>query len=193
MPDQPTTPAQPTAGLPALAIETRALSKIYRVRGNPDGIKALDGVDLAVPRGSIFGLLGPNGAGKSTLINILAGLVIKTSGEARVCGHDIERNMRQARLSIGVVPQELNIDPYFTPRELLDVQAGFYGVRKADRRTSQVLDAVGLADRADSYARSLSGGMRRRLLIARAMLHGPQILVLDEPTTGLDPQSRLAI
>ena len=190
MPDQPTTPDQPTAGLPALAIETRALSKTYRVRGNPDGITALDGVDLAVPRGSIFGLLGPNGAGKSTLINILAGLVIKTSGEARIWDHDIERDMRLARLSIGVVPQELNIDPYFTPRELLEVQAGFYGVKKSERRTAEVLDAVGLADKADAYARSLSGGMRRRLLVAKAMVHSPPVLILDEPSAGVDVDLR---
>ena len=176
--------------LPEFAVEVRGLSKVYRASGRTPAKTALEDVDLAIPRGSLFGLLGPNGAGKSTLINILAGLVIKTSGEARVCGHDIERNMRQARLSIGVVPQELNIDPYFTPRELLDVQAGFYGVRKADRRTSQVLDAVGLADRANSYARSLSGGMRRRLLVAKAMVHSPPVLILDEPSAGVDVNLR---
>jgi len=134
--------------------------------------------------------LGPNGAGKSTLINILAGLVIKTSGEARVWGHDIEREMRNARLSIGVVPQELNIDPYFTPKELLEVQAGFYGVKKSERRTAEVLDAVGLADKADAYARSLSGGMRRRLLVAKAMVHSPPVLILDEPSAGVDVDLR---
>ena len=145
---------------------------------------------MHVPRGSFFGLLGPNGAGKSTLINILAGLVIKTSGEARVWGHDIEREMRNARLSIGVVPQELNIDPYFTPKELLEVQAGFYGVKKSERRTAEVLDAVGLADKADAYARSLSGGMRRRLLVAKAMVHSPPVLILDEPSAGVDVDLR---
>ena len=181
-------PSGPDSG-PEFAIETVDLSKTYAAAGGPP-VMALDKVSLRVPRGSFFGLLGPNGAGKSTLINILAGLVIKTSGEARVCGHDIERDMRQARLAIGVVPQELNIDPYFTPRELLDVQAGLYGVRKADRRTAKVLDAVGLADRADSYARSLSGGMRRRLLVAKAMVHSPPVLILDEPSAGVDVDLR---
>ncbi|MFQ5765113.1 MAG: ABC transporter ATP-binding protein, partial [Rhodospirillales bacterium] len=123
-------------------------------------------------------------------INILAGLVIKTSGEARIWGFDIERDMRQARLSIGVVPQELNIDPFFTPRELLDVQAGFYGVRKSKRRTAEVLDAVGLSDKGDAYARSLSGGMRRRLLVAKAMVHSPPVLILDEPSAGVDVDLR---
>ncbi len=174
---------------PGFAVETVDLSKTYSADGGAP-VEALKKVSLRVPQGSFFGLLGPNGAGKSTLINILAGLVIKTSGEARVCGYDIERDMRQARRSIGVVPQELNIDPYFTPRELLDVQAGFYGVRKADRRTSEVLDAVGLADRANSYARSLSGGMRRRLLVAKAMVHLPPVLILDEPSAGVDVNLR---
>ncbi|MCH7865736.1 MAG: ABC transporter ATP-binding protein [Proteobacteria bacterium] len=185
----PSVPDSAPDSAPEFAIETVDLSKTYAAAGGPP-VMALDKVSLRVPRGSFFGLLGPNGAGKSTLINILAGLVIKTSGEARVCGHDIERDMRQARLSIGVVPQELNIDPYFTPWELLEVQAGFYGVRKADRRTAQVLDAVGLADRADSYARSLSGGMRRRLLVAKAMVHSPPVLVLDEPSAGVDVDLR---
>ena len=190
MPDQPTTPDQPTAGLPALAIETRALSKTYRVRGNPDGITALDGVDLAVPRGSIFGLLGPNGAGKSTLINILAGLTIRTSGTARVWDYDIDADTRRARSAIGVVPQELNLDPFFTPREVLDVQAGYYAVPPAERRTMEILEAVGLADKADAYARSLSGGMRRRLLVAKALVHSPPVVVLDEPTAGVDVELR---
>ena len=185
----PSVPDSAPDSAPEFAIETVDLSKTYAAAGGPP-VMALDKVSLRVPRGSFFGLLGPNGAGKSTLINILAGLVIKTSGEARVCGHDIERDMRQARLSIGVVPQELNIDPYFTPWELLEVQAGFYGVRKADRRTAQVLDAVGLADRADSYARSLSGGMRRRLLVAKAMVHSPPVLILDEPSAGIDVNLR---
>ena len=185
----PSVPDSAPDSAPEFAIETVDLSKTYAAAGGPP-VMALDKVSLRVPRGSFFGLLGPNGAGKSTLINILAGLVIKTSGEARVCGHDIERDMRQARLAIGVVPQELNIDPYFTPRELLDVQAGLYGVRKADRRTAKVLDAVGLADRADSYARSLSGGMRRRLLVAKAMVHSPPVLILDEPSAGIDVNLR---
>jgi len=179
--------------LPEYAIETEALSKTYGASGQTGsggGDQALKDVSLRVPRGSFFGLLGPNGAGKSTLINILAGLVIKTSGAARIWDHDIEDEMRNARLSIGVVPQELNIDPYFTPRELLEVQAGFYGVRKSERRTAEVLDAVGLADKADAYARSLSGGMRRRLLVAKAMVHSPPVLILDEPSSGVDVDLR---
>jgi len=174
---------------PEFAIETSGLCKTYAASGGAP-VEALKDVSLKIPRGSFFGLLGPNGAGKSTLINILAGLVLKTSGEARIWNFDIERDMRAARLSIGVVPQELNIDPYFTPRELLDVQAGFYGVRKAERRTSEVLEAVGLADKADAYARSLSGGMRRRLLVAKAMVHSPPVLVLDEPSAGVDVDLR---
>lgn len=183
----------PPATAPDYAIETEGLSKTYGGNGGGGaggGNEALKDVSLHVPRGSFFGLLGPNGAGKSTLINILAGLVIKTSGEARVWGHDIEREMRNARLSIGVVPQELNIDPYFTPKELLEVQAGFYGVKKSERRTAEVLDAVGLADKADAYARSLSGGMRRRLLVAKAMVHSPPVLILDEPSAGVDVDLR---
>ena len=183
----------PPATAPDYAIETEGLSKTYGGNGgggSGGGNEALKDVSLHVPRGSFFGLLGPNGAGKSTLINILAGLVIKTSGEARVWGHDIEREMRNARLSIGVVPQELNIDPYFTPKELLEVQAGFYGVKKSERRTAEVLDAVGLADKADAYARSLSGGMRRWLLVAKAMVHSPPVLILDEPSAGVDVDLR---
>jgi len=180
-------------GAPEFAVETVGLSKTYASGGDGQGTEALKDVSLRIPRGSFFGLLGPNGAGKSTLINILAGLIIKNSGEARICGHDIEKDMRQARLSIGIVPQELNIDPYFTPRELLEVQAGFYGLRKSERRTTEVLDAVGLADKADAYARSLSGGMRRRLLVAKAMVHSPPVLVLDEPSAGVDVDLRRRI
>ena len=155
-------PEQHAGNAPEFAIETVKLTKTYASSNAGAPVEALKSISMGIPRGSFFGLLGPNGAGKSTFINILAGLTIKTSGEARVWDHDIELDMRQARLAIGVVPQELNIDPYFTPRELLEVQAGMYGVRSADRRTSEVLDAVGLADKADAYARSLSGGMRRR-------------------------------
>jgi ABC-2 type transport system ATP-binding protein len=150
------------------------------------GKLAIDSIDLAVPRGSLFGLLGPNGAGKSTLINILAGLVAKSSGSARIWGYDIERDSRAARASIGVVPQELNIDPFFTPRALLDLQAGLYGIPKSQRRTDAILEAVGLSDKAEAYARSLSGGMRRRLMVAKALVHKPPVLVLDEPTAGVD-------
>jgi len=175
---------------PEFAIETEALSKTYGRADGRGGRAALDAVSLRVPRGSFFGLLGPNGAGKSTLINILAGLVVKTGGRARVWGHDIEAEMRSARASIGVVPQELNIDPFFTPRELLELQAGLYGVPASKRRTDAILEAVGLADKAHAYARALSGGMRRRLLVAKAMVHAPPVLVLDEPTAGVDVELR---
>ena len=174
--------------LPDAAVEVTGLVKVYRGRGGEK--RALDGVTLTVPRGSFFGLLGPNGAGKSTLINILAGLVLKTEGHARIWDRDVDRDPRGAKAAIGVVPQELNLDPFFTPRELLDVQAGMYGVPKAERRTMEILDAVGLADKADAYARTLSGGMRRRLLIAKAMVHSPPVLVLDEPTAGVDIELR---
>jgi len=170
--------------LPEQAVEVRGLNKVYRTReGNRT---ALIDVDLAIPRGSLFGLLGPNGAGKSTLINILAQLVIKTSGTVRIWDADLDRDTRRAASVIGVVPQELNIDPFFTPRELLELQAGLYGVPKRERRTDEILTAVGLAERAQSYARTLSGGMRRRLMVAKAMVHSPPVLVLDEPTAGVD-------
>ena len=175
-----------SANVPENAVETVDLCKTYRANGGQPPNQALKDVTLNIPRGSFFGLLGPNGAGKSTLINILAGLVIRTSGEARVWGFDIDRDMRAARRAIGVVPQELNIDPFFTPRELLELQAGLYGVAKADRRTDEILAAVGLTAQAEAYARTLSGGMRRRLLVAKAMIHGPLVLVLDEPTAGVD-------
>jgi ABC-2 type transport system ATP-binding protein len=174
------------------AVETINLSKTYSAaggRGTPP-VRALRDVSLAIPKGSFFGLLGPNGAGKSTLINILAGLVLRSSGEARIWGYDIDRDMRAARRAIGIVPQELNIDPFFTPRELLDVQAGLYGVRKSQRRTDEILEIVGLTRQAESYARTLSGGMRRRLLVAKAMVHSPRVLVLDEPTAGVDVDLR---
>jgi len=178
------------AAAPEFAIETRGLNKVYRGhRGRPD-MHALKDVDLAVPRGSLFGLLGPNGAGKSTFINILAGLVVKTSGQVRVWGRDLDNDARNCRAAIGVVPQELNIDPFFTPRDLLDVQAGLYGVPPGERRTEELLDRVGLADQADAYARALSGGMRRRLMVAKAMVHTPPVLVLDEPTAGVDVELR---
>ena len=172
------------------AIEARNLQKFYRSQGGGPPKHALKGVDLDIPRGSIFGLLGPNGAGKSTFINILAGLVIKSGGQARVWGFDIDKNPRKARASIGVVPQELNIDPFFTPADLLDLQAGMYGVPKAERRTAEILEVLGLSDKAQAYARTLSGGMRRRLLVAKAMVHSPPVLVLDEPTAGVDVELR---
>jgi ABC-2 type transport system ATP-binding protein len=176
--------------LPENAVETVDLCKTYVANGRKAPLLALDNVTLAIPRGSVFGLLGPNGAGKSTLINILAGLVKRTSGEARVWGHHIDRDMRAARRAIGVVPQELNVDPFFTPREALDLQAGLYGVPAAERRTDEILAAVNLADQGDAYARSLSGGMRRRLLVAKSMVHSPRVLVLDEPTAGVDVDLR---
>jgi ABC-2 type transport system ATP-binding protein len=172
------------------AIEARGLRKVYRAAGGQPEKEALKGIDLAVPQGSIFGLLGPNGAGKSTFINILAGLVMKTEGDVSVWGFDIGANPRQARASIGVVPQELSVDPFFTPAEVLDLQAGLYGVPKAERRTMEILAAMGLEDKADAYARTLSGGMKRRLLVAKAMVHNPPVLVLDEPTAGVDIELR---
>ncbi len=176
--------------LPENAIEIRDLCKTYAGDSKQPPKTALSNVDLVVPRGSFFGLLGPNGAGKSTLINILAGLVIKSSGAARIWDFDIKEQMRQARSAIGVVPQELNIDPFFTPREVLETQAGLYGVPKARRRTDEILAALHLSEVADSYARSLSGGMRRRLLICKALVHAPPVLVLDEPTAGVDVELR---
>jgi len=174
----------------SIAVDIQDVSKTYRGSGKQAEKHALKGISLEIPKGSVFALLGPNGAGKSTLINIMAGLVIKSSGSVSIHGYDIENDMRAARRSIGIVPQELNLDPFFTPRELLDLQAGLYGVPKADRNTEEILKAIGLADKADAYARSLSGGMRRRLLVGKAMVHSPPVLVLDEPTAGVDVQLR---
>ena len=190
-----TVPPAPSGGdaLPALALELKGLRKVYAGNGRQPPKEALKGVDLAVPRGSIFGLLGPNGAGKSTLINILAGLVVKSSGTARVFGIDIDVNPRRARRAIGVVPQELNLDAFFTPREALELQAGLYGIPKAERATDEILAAVGLLDKADAYSRSLSGGMRRRLLVAKALVHRPPVVILDEPTAGVDVELRRSL
>ena len=168
---------------PAISID--AICKTYDT-----GKRALDDVSFQVERGSIFGLLGPNGAGKSTLINILAGLVRKTSGNARICGFDIDANPRNAKASIGIVPQEIMFDPFFTPREALELQAGLYGVPKAQRKTMGLLRAVRLEDKADAYARTLSGGMKRRLLVAKALVHSPPVIILDEPTAGVDIELR---
>jgi ABC-2 type transport system ATP-binding protein len=173
---------------PDSAISVQGLNKVYGTRSGQK--QALIDVDLEIPRGSLFGLLGPNGAGKSTLINILAQLVRKSSGTAAVWGYDIDGSPRMAASSIGVVPQELNIDPFFTPRELLDLQAGLYGVPRRERRTDEILAALHLSDKAKAYARTLSGGMRRRLLVAKAMVHNPPVLVLDEPTAGVDVELR---
>ena len=168
------------------AIELRGLKKTYAATKKTEAKTALSGIDLDIPRGSIFGLLGPNGAGKSTLINILAGLVKKSSGSVNIWGFDQDENPRQSRAAIGVMPQELNLDPFFTPGASLDMQAGLYGVPKNQRKTNEILRLIGLEDKANSYARSLSGGMRRRLLLGKALVHSPQILVLDEPTAGVD-------
>lgn len=168
------------------AIELRGLKKTYAATKKTEAKTALSGIDLDIPRGSIFGLLGPNGAGKSTLINILAGLVKKSAGSVNMWGFDQDENPRQSRAAIGVMPQELNLDPFFTPGASLDMQAGLYGVPKALRKTDEILRLIGLEDKANAYARSLSGGMRRRLLLGKALVHSPQILVLDEPTAGVD-------
>jgi ABC-2 type transport system ATP-binding protein len=175
------------AAQPAIRID--ALSKTYAAQGMAPK-RALDEVSFDVPQGTIFGLLGPNGAGKSTLINILAGLVVKSSGAATVWGFDIDAHPRNAKLSIGIVPQEILFDPFFTPREALELQAGLYGVPKDQRITGVLLAAMHLTDKADAYARTLSGGMKRRLLVAKAMVHSPPILVLDEPTAGVDIELR---
>jgi len=171
------------------AIEILKLQKTYSDKKGGSKI-ALKGIDLEIPQGSFFGLLGPNGAGKSTIINIMAGLVVKSGGDVRIMGNDIERDMRKARLAIGVVPQELVLDTFFTVRQALDIQAGYYGVPKAQRKTQEIIDAMGLGDKADINSRRLSGGMRRRLLIAKALVHTPQVLILDEPTAGVDVELR---
>ena len=167
------------------AISIQGLGKTYA-----GGKRALDGVTFDVPRGQIFGLLGPNGAGKSTLINILAGLVNRTEGTASIWGFDIAEHPRNAKASIGIVNQEILFDPFFTPIETLEIQAGLYGVPKAERRSMELLQAVHLADKANAYARTLSGGMKRRLMVAKAMVHAPPVLVLDEPTAGVDIELR---
>ena len=172
------------------AIRIEELTKTYAPQGAEPAKEALKGVDLRVPAGAIYGLLGPNGAGKSTLINILAGLVRKTAGRVEIWGFDQDRNPRQSRASIGVMPQETNLDPFFTPRAALEVQAGLYGVPPAERATDRILEIIGLSDKADAYARSLSGGMRRRLLLGKALVHRPHVLVLDEPTAGVDIELR---
>ena len=171
------------------ALKVENLTKIYSKK-SPNEIKALDNLNLEVKEGEIFGLLGPNGAGKTTFLNILAGTVIKNSGSVNVWGYDLDQNPRQVRSSIGIVPQEVNLDPFFNPKSLLELQAGLYGIPKKDRITDIILKLVSLEKQANSYARSLSGGMKRRLLIAKAMVHRPPILVLDEPTAGVDVQLR---
>ncbi|MFM5884847.1 MAG: ABC transporter ATP-binding protein [Novosphingobium sp.] len=172
------------------AISIRDLTKVYAAQGPSPAKHALKGVSFDVPQGQIFGLLGPNGAGKSTLINILAGLVMKTGGTANIWGFDIDQHPRNAKRSIGIVPQEIVFDPFFTPFEVLENTAGLYGVPKAARRSLEILSEVHLADKANAYARTLSGGMKRRLLIAKALVHQPPVIVLDEPTAGVDVELR---
>jgi ABC-2 type transport system ATP-binding protein len=171
------------------ALKVEKLTKIYSEKSG-NKIKALNNLNLEVKEGEIFGLLGPNGAGKTTFLNILAGTVIKNSGIVNVWGSDLDKNPRQVRSSIGIVPQEVNLDAFFSPKNLLELQAGLYGISKKDRITDTILKLVSLEKQANSYARSLSGGMKRRLLIAKAMVHRPPILVLDEPTAGVDVELR---
>ncbi len=172
--------------LPEFAIEAKDLDKTYRGQRGSGPVHALKGIDLAIPRGSFFGLLGPNGAGKSTFINILGGVVTKTGGTAKIWGYDIDAEPRNARGAIGIVPQEIVADPFFTPYETLELIAGYYGVPKAERRTDEILTALGLAEKRNAYTRALSGGMKRRLLVGKALVHSPPVLVLDEPTAGVD-------
>jgi len=171
------------------SLKVEKLTKIYSQKSR-NKIKALNNLNLEVKEGEIFGLLGPNGAGKTTFLNILGGTVIKSSGKVNVWGYDLDQNPREVRSSIGIVPQEVNLDPFFSPKKLLELHAGLYGIPKKDRITNTILKMVSLENQANSYARSLSGGMKRRLLIAKAMVHRPPILVLDEPTAGVDVELR---
>ena len=171
------------------AIQAKHLNKTYNKKKSKK-VNALIDFNIEIPRGSIYGLLGPNGAGKSTFINILGGLVKKDSGSISICGINPDKQPKETRKKIGIVPQELNIDPFFTPYELLELQAGLYGVRKKDRHTKKILEKVKLLDQKNSYARTLSGGMRRRLLVAKSLVHNPEIVILDEPTAGVDVELR---
>ena len=174
-----------------IALSSENLTKVYSKSNKlKEEVLALKNLSLEVKQGEIFGLLGPNGAGKTTFINILAGTVMKSSGKVTVWGYDLDKNPRQVRACIGIVPQEVNFDPFFSPKKLLELQAGFYGVKKDDRITDSILETVSLDKQANAYTRSLSGGMKRRLLIAKAMVHQPPILFLDEPTAGVDVELR---
>jgi ABC-2 type transport system ATP-binding protein len=170
-------------------LSVKSLKKIYSNK-QADDAHALNDLNLDVKEGEIFGLLGPNGAGKTTFINIIAGTVIKTAGQVNVWGFDLDENPRQVRASVGIVPQEVNLDPFFSPRKLLELQAGLYGIKEKDRITDTILKLVSLEKQANSYARSLSGGMKRRLLMAKALVHQPPIVILDEPTAGVDVELR---
>ena len=170
------------------AIQAINLNKAFKKKNTI--VNALTSFEIYIPKGTIYGLLGPNGAGKSTFINILGGLVKKNSGSVKISDLDIDKYSKETRRRIGIVPQELNIDPFFTPNELLEFQAGLYGIKKKNRKTEELLSKVGLLDQRNAYARTLSGGMRRRLLIAKALVHDPEIIILDEPTAGVDVELR---
>ena len=172
------------------SIEARKVNKTYKKKKKNLEVRALINFDINIKKGSVYGLLGPNGAGKSTFINILGGLVKKDTGIIKICGIDVDASAKSTRKKIGIVPQELNIDPFFTPIELMELQAGLYGVRKKDRKSEEILSNVGLLDQKNAYARTLSGGMRRRLLVAKALVHDPDIIILDEPTAGVDIELR---
>ena len=173
------------------SIEANKVNKLFYKKSSK--INALKDFNIQIRKGSIHGLLGPNGAGKSTFINILGGLVKKTDGKVKICGVDIDKDPKLSKFKIGIVPQELNIDPFFTPNELLELQAGLYGIRKKNRKTDEILSNLGLLDQKNSYSRTLSGGMRRRLLVAKALVHSPEMLILDEPTAGVDVDLRSSL
>ena len=173
------------------SIEAKNVNKTFYKKSKE--VKALTDFNINIEKGTIHGLLGPNGAGKSTFINILGGLVKKNSGEVSICGINIDKNIKSSKFKIGIVPQELNIDPFFSPYELLELQAGLYGVPKRKRKTDEILENLRLTDQRNAYARTLSGGMRRRLLIGKALVHNPEIIILDEPTAGVDIEIRSSI
>ena len=173
------------------SIEAKNVNKTFKKKNIE--INALKNFNIKIKKGSIHGLLGPNGAGKSTFINILGSLVKKNTGNISICGIDIDKSQKLAKFKIGIVPQELNIDPFFTPNELLELQAGLYGIKKKERRTNEILNNVGLLEQKNAYARTLSGGMRRRLLVAKALVHSPEMLILDEPTAGVDVDLRKSL
>ena len=175
------------------AISVKNLTKLYSKQKSNASKLALNNISLEIPQGSFFGLLGPNGAGKSTMINILAGLVNKTSGTVEVCGYDLDKNPREVKQNLGVVPQELILDPFFSVKEALELHAGYYGIPKSKRKTNEIMKAMHLEDMVHTGARRLSGGMRRRLLIGKALVHSPKVLILDEPTAGVDIDLRMAL